>query len=175
LADSHQEMCSLCRGTGKSPSLETIPNYGFTPDPNTTACEVCGSYAGGHVHKTCPSCGGTGYTTRFVPTPYTPPVVISPPYSSPPSPPVTNAHTYVGVSNGVPNGLTAVVVALGPKIIVQQGNRTKHFTLSATQTDPTRTFFVSADGWALLVTNNLQVMTIMSPAPSVRYFFVLSR
>lgn len=57
--------CSFCRGTGKNPGKEYPPQFGQGKTYKDTKCEICGSWDN-HYHKSCPSCGGKGYTQKFV-------------------------------------------------------------------------------------------------------------
>lgn len=55
-----QQICTLCHGTGKSPSKEYPAEFGLGHTYKDTPCEICGSYTS-HYHKNCPSCNGKGY------------------------------------------------------------------------------------------------------------------
>jgi hypothetical protein len=46
--------CSFCGGTGRSPIKEYAPSFGN------------GRSSENYYHKSCPSCGGKGYTMKFV-------------------------------------------------------------------------------------------------------------
>ena len=57
--------CTLCNGTGKSPTKIFPPQYTLYPTLMDKRCEICGDIES-HSHGTCPSCRGRGYTESIV-------------------------------------------------------------------------------------------------------------
>lgn len=58
-----EKKCSLCHGTGYNPGKERASFYSYSTDmKDNPPCDVCGDRSD-HYHKSCPSCGGKGYTT----------------------------------------------------------------------------------------------------------------
>lgn len=57
--------CTYCHGTGQNPAKEHGAQYGLGTSYTNSKCEICGSYEV-HYHKSCPSCGGKGYTKKWI-------------------------------------------------------------------------------------------------------------
>lgn len=57
--------CSYCHGTGYDPYPSYAPTFGYERVIKDERCDICGKFES-HYHKKCPSCGGKGYTKKFV-------------------------------------------------------------------------------------------------------------
>lgn len=57
-ATTQKQICSICHGTGKSPSPSTVAQYGQV---KYQYCDICKKTGTPHYHKVCFKCHGKGY------------------------------------------------------------------------------------------------------------------